>query len=143
MPTIVAGRPAGEARGGRMMPERCRALAKSGKPCAAAPLPDGLCRWHSPTWEAKRREWSAKGGAQRSNANRVRKQIPDGLLTTAELRGLMGLVLKGVIAGKLEPGVATAAANVARAMIEIAKVVEVEERIAELERAAGIGRRSG
>ncbi len=59
-------------------------------------------------------------------------------MTPIELRGLLGLVLKGVIGGKIEPGVGNAAANIARAMTTIQETQELEERLAALEARAGI-----
>jgi len=122
------------------MAERCQAVAKNGKPCGATVVADGMCAWHAPSWEAKRRQWSAKGGAARSNKNRVRKQLPANVMSTVELRGLLGTVLKAVVAGRLEPGIGNASANLARALNELAKTSELEERLTALEAAAGIGR---
>ncbi len=122
-----------------MKPERCGAIAKNGKPCAAVPLPgDTLCAWHSPRWEEKRREWSRKGGAARSNANRAKKQIPE-VMSSEELAGWLCVVFKRVVTGQVESGVATAAAAVARAVIavnEAGAIERLEARIGELEHRA-------
>jgi len=94
--------------------------------------------WHDPLRAGDRVEWSRRGGQQRSNRARAAKQLPDGVMTPVELRGLLGLVLKGVIAGTLEPGVGNAAANLARAMTAIQETQEFEERLAALEQRADI-----
>ncbi len=118
-----------------MKPERCQAITKNGSPCGATPVPgDTLCAWHSPSWEEKRRAWSRKGGEARSNKSRAKKQLPDNVLTLQEVQGLLGLTFKGVISGRIEPGVGTAAASIAKAMVAVAGVAEIEEQIAELRR---------
>lgn len=83
-----------------------------------------------------RRDISRKGGAARSNAARAKKALPAGVLSTDDLRGLLGLTLKGVIAGKVEPGVGNAAANLARAYVAVTEagaVEAMERRLDELE----------
>ncbi len=122
-----------------MKAERCQAITKSGSPCGATPVPgDTLCAWHSPAWAEKRRQWSKKGGAARSNRARAAKRLPAESLTLAEVQGLLSVALKGVLAGRIEPGVANAVANVARTMTTVAEAGELEERIRELEEAAGL-----
>ncbi len=116
-----------------MKAERCQAITKNGSPCGATPVPgDTLCAWHSPAWAEKRREWSKKGGAGRSNQARAKKQLPDNVLTLQEVQALLGLTFKGVISGRIEPGVGTAAASIAKAMVAVAGVAEIEGQIAEL-----------
>ncbi|MDP9355162.1 MAG: hypothetical protein M3R02_07740 [Chloroflexota bacterium] len=118
-----------------MKPERCQAITKNGSPCGATPVPgDTLCAWHSPAWAEKRREWSKKGGAGRSNQARARKHLPTNTMTMQEIQGLLGVTFKGVLTGKIEPGVGTACANIARAMAQVAGVAEIEEQIAALRR---------
>lgn len=63
-------------------------------------------------------------------------------MTTLELRGLLGVTLKGVIGGRIEPGVGNAAANLARALNDLAKTSELEERLTALEAAANLGGRT-
>ena len=122
-----------------MKPGRCQATNKDGKPCAATPRPGTtVCPWHDETLAERRKAWSGKGGRAKSNRVRARKAIPDGVMTPLELRGVLGIVLTDVIAGKLEPGVGNAAANVARAMVSIQETQELEERIAALEARAGV-----
>ncbi len=55
-------------------------------------------------------------------------------MTMQEIQGLLGVAFKGVLAGKIDPGVGTACANIARAMTQVAGVAEIEEQIAELRR---------
>lgn len=122
-----------------MKAERCQAVTKSGKPCSARPVDDaGLCAWHSPAWAERRREWSAKGGAQRSNQQRAKKRLPTSTLAPIEIQGLLGVALRDVLAGRVEPGIANAAANLARALVTVREASEVEERLSALEGRAGL-----
>ena len=124
--------------------ERCRATNQAGKPCAAEPLPSGWCRWHDPELEEARREWSRRGGHNKSNAARARKALPAGL-TPDELHRLLGAVLKSVIAGRTEPGVGNAAANISRAIVVVKEAGELAERVEALAVMvhALVGRRTG
>ena len=124
-----------------MMAEKCRAVAKRGNPCGATVVaPEGMCAWHAPEWAERRREWSKKGGERRSNHERAKKQVP-AAMTAKELGGWLGVLFRGVVGGKIAPKVGTAAATIARALLEAREAGELEERVAELERAAGAGDR--
>jgi len=71
----------------------------------------------------------------------VKKALPAESLTLPEVQGLLSVALKGVLAGRIEPGIANASANVARAIAAVAQVGELEERLRELEAAAGLSDR--
>lgn len=125
-----------------MKAERCTAVSKSGEPCNATPVPgDTRCAWHAPAWAEKRRQWSAKGGAARSNRVRAKKRLPAETLSLTEVQAFLSYTLKATLAGKIEPGVANAVANVARTMTTVVQAGEVEERLRELEAAAGLRER--
>jgi len=114
--------------------EKCQATAKNGKPCAAKPRPGRpYCLWHDPEAEDRRREISRQGGYASSNRARAKKALPADPLTNEELHSWLGVVFKGVIAGRIEPGVGTAGATIARTMAELTRSVELEQRIANLE----------
>ncbi len=119
------------------MPDRCQATAKSGKPCSVTALPgDQLCAWHSPVMEERRRQWSRRGGHQRSNKARARRALPPAM-TPAELEQVLGGTLRGLLAGRFAPNVASAAAALGRTLITIREAGELETRLSELEAAAG------
>jgi len=122
-------------------PDRCQATAANGQPCSAKPRPGRpLCLWHDPEADEKRREISRKGGAARSNAAKARKQLPANVLTASEWQDLVGTVAKGVITGKLSPGVGQAVASLARAHRDLAELGRLEEQVAALEALVGRGR---
>jgi len=121
------------------MAAKCSAIARSGRPCGSAPLAgSSWCYLHDPAAAEARRESSRKGGFSRSNRARARASLPDPL-TPADIQSILGAVLRGVVGGRIEPGVATAAAGVARALVTVREAVELEERLSELEQRAGIG----
>jgi len=99
-----------------------------------------LCLWHDDDPEAleARRELSRKGGRARSNEARARASLPDPL-SPADLQRILGGVLRDVVAAAVDPGVATAAATVCRALVALRQAVELEARLSELELRAGIG----
>ncbi len=103
--------------------------------------PSGWCYWHDPGLEDERTEGRRKGGAARSNRARQRKQLPAESLTLPEVQGLLSVALKGVLSGRIEPGIANASANVARAIAAVAQAGEMEERLRDLEEAAGLSDR--
>ena len=114
--------------------------ATAGAPCSAQPVrKTGFCYWHDPSREPERQANRRKGGAARSNRARLRKQYAAEVLTLREVQGLLSKLLKDVTEGRVEPGVASAGASVARAIASVAQVGDMEERLAELEAAAGIG----
>ncbi len=125
------------------MDRQCKGANAAGQPCDAKPVrPSGWCYWHDPALEAERIEGRRKGGAARSNRARAKKRLPAESLTLQEVQGLLSVALKGVLAGRIEPGIANASANVARAIAAVAQAGEIEERITALEAAAQIGGKS-
>ncbi len=119
---------------------RCTGTNRDGSPCSGQARPGRpWCSWHDPALDAQRAGWRQKGGAARSNKARAKKALPAESLTLQEVQGLLSVALKGVLTGRIEPGIANASANVARAIAAVAQAGEIEERIAALEAAAQIG----
>ncbi len=114
---------------------RCMGTNRDGTPCSGQARPGrSMCAWHDPQLATERAAWRQKGGQSRSNKARARKRLPDNAMTMQDVQVLLGVAFKGVLSGKLEPGVGTACANIARAMAQVAGVAEIEEQIAELRR---------
>jgi len=124
------------------MVDRCPSLTRDGKACAATPRPgSAYCPWHDPSLSKRRSEWSARGGSHRSNKARAAKTLPTELMSTDELASWLTVVFRRLITGQIEPGVATASATVAKAIADIQRGAQIEERLAELEALLGTGRR--
>ena len=121
------------------MVARCKATNAAGAPCSAQPVrPSGWCSWHDPQLVAQRDGWRRRGGEQRSNKARALRRLSDDLLSLRDVQGVLSRLLVDVTEGRAETGVATAAASVARAIASVAQVGDLEERIRELEAAAGV-----
>jgi len=84
---------------------------------------------------AQRLAWSRRGGQARSNKARAKKSLPDAL-TPAALQSVLSAALTAVLKGTIEPGQATACANLARAITDIRRATELEQRLIALEEAA-------
>jgi hypothetical protein len=122
------------------MANQCAATTQAGKPCAATPRPGRtLCAWHSPDFAEQRRTWSAKGGANKSNKARASRDLADAGLTMPEVGGLLSGALKKVADGTMEPGVGTALATLARAIVAVQEAGALEDRLSQLEVRAGLG----
>jgi len=114
---------------------RCPAINRDGSPCGGTVLPGAAwCVFHDPARAEQRREGARRGGQAKSNAARARKALPAGALTAEEIRAHLGIVFIDVIEGKTEPNVGTAAATIARALLDVAKVAEVEHQVSQLRR---------
>jgi hypothetical protein len=120
------------------MPSHCSACNKAGQPCSAQAWKDGLCRWHHPALEPQRAEERRKGGAARSNQSRARRRMAAEAMTPLEIQGFVAVALRGVMTGSITPGVANAVASLARAAVAVREATELEQRLTELERQAGV-----
>ena len=121
------------------MATKCCAIAKSGKRCVTPVMAGSAYCWmHDPAAAEARREAARKGGRNRATKARALAAIPEAM-STEELAGWLSLLFKQVMAGRTEPRVGTAAATIARVMIDVREATELEQRIADLEARAGIG----
>ena len=116
------------------METRCKATNANGQPCAAHVHPgDDYCRWHDPARAEDRKAWQRKGGKGKSNAQRLRKLWESDQLTPAQLSGLLSGAMVSTMNGDLEPGVLSALAGGARALIHVQQADALEARLAALE----------
>jgi len=70
---------------------------------------------------------------------RARKQLADAVLTINDLDGLLCRALVQVAAGKMEPGVGSAMATIAKTITTIRTTGDFEKRLQELEQAVDVG----
>ena len=119
------------------MPVKCSATAKSGEPCASPVLPDSdFCWIHDPASAEARREAARRGGRGKSNRARAARAMTT--YSIEDVRAVLSTALRDLLAGKLDVGVATAAASLCRVIITANEKCVLESRLAELERRAGI-----
>ena len=117
---------------------KCSGTNMDGTPCSAVPRPNSAwCVWHDPATKAQRAEWSKRGGKGRANKARAAKALPTELMTSDEIAAWLTIQYRKLITGQLTPGVATASATVAKAIAEIQRGAQIEERMAEIETLLG------
>ena len=119
---------------------RCLGTNQSGGPCGGY-LPKGStwCLWHDPDREAEREEWRRRGGENRSNKARARKQLAGQVMSVSDMDAFLCASMVKVAAGRMEPNVGSAVATLAKTVVAIRTAGETERRIEDLERQAGIG----
>ena len=109
----------------------CAASRRDGRPCTSRVLCDGTyCYVHAPDREHERHEARRRGGQHRAHAARLRALMPPRLLPVFDQ---LETALADVLAGRLAPQQATAAAAVARALVTVLTAGELEERVRRLE----------
>ncbi len=112
---------------------RCSGQNKDESPCSAAVQPGrAYCVWHDPARADDRARWQVEGGRARSNRARARKHLQE----TRDLREVDALLcasLTSVLAGRITPGVGTAAASIARAIVAVRTAHDLEARLAAIE----------
>lgn len=119
------------------MVNRCSAKNASGNPCSAYVQPgSSWCRWHDPERESERKQWRVKGGKNKSSMARLRKLWAEERLEPAEVTGLLSAALIATYQGELEPGVLSAIASGAKALMAVHESTEVDARLEALEAAA-------
>ncbi len=118
---------------------KCKAPNRAGGPCGAQHYRDGWCRWHHPELEAQRQAERAAGGQARSNKVRARKQLAHAVMSIEDMDAFLCTSMVKVAAGRMEPNVGSAIATLAKTITVIRTAGEVERRLEELERQAGMG----
>ena len=110
---------------------QCAGIKRDGQPCGSQVLSDGTyCYVHAPGKQAERTEARRRGGQNRSTAARLHALLPPRLVPAFDQ---LEQALADVLAGRLSPKQASAAAAVARAMVAVLQAGELEERLRKLE----------
>jgi len=123
------------------MHAKCNALTKAGRPCRGRVLPGRpYCMSHDPEHADQRAEGQRKGGEARANARRAAKvwTTLGEQMTADQLPAILRACMFSVKSGAMEPAQATAIANLAKTSVSITNEIQLEQRIAALERAAGV-----
>ncbi len=111
---------------------KCRGVRADGRPCEAAILvSDHWCFAHHPDLATQRAEARERGGANSSNVSRLRRHLRPSALGPVFNR--LEAALAQVHDGDLAPARAAAMATVARALIGVWEITELEQRIEQLE----------
>ncbi len=115
----------------------CQGKNRGGGPCSATPRTGRTwCVWHDPDLVEQRRRWNREAGRAKSNTARAKKRLLASSMELREVDSALCLALEGVLSGQIEPGVASAAASLARAIVQVRNAGDLEERLTALELAA-------
>lgn len=126
-----------------MARQKCKAIKRDGNPCGSfAVSAAGWCVSHDPDRAETNREASRRGGESRSAARRAAKirAMTGQQIRQDDLPAILRATMLDVRTGRLEPSVATAIAGLARVSVSLTTELELERRIAALERTAGVNR---
>lgn len=120
--------------------ERCTGTTQAGDPCGSFAVRDGLCVSHHPELRDRKAEGSRRGGANRAEARRAARAFAAAgdVVSPADLPAMLRGAMLSVWDGSLEPSQAQAIAALAKTSVSLSQDLEMEQRIAALEDAAGI-----
>lgn len=120
------------------MAGQCPGQNRDGSACSAVPLPGrAWCHWHDPDREALRTESRRQGGLNKSREARARKLLAKGMDSLGDVNDVLKLAMLEVQAGRLDPKIANAMANLAGRIKDLSVGAELEARIDELQRQTG------
>jgi hypothetical protein len=112
---------------------RCKAIAKSGKPCRAAATEGGLCFFHANPKKAS--ELGRIGGRTNRHAA-VENADPLPTLDNAmAVRDTVARLIADVYAGKIQPRIASGLAPLLSLQLRAIDTTDIERRLAQLEKA--------
>lgn len=115
------------------MQAKCSGTRRDGKPCGAPTMGGAaFCVSHDPARVVEMAAWRERGGRGKSNAARARKTLASATLSAADLDAVLCSCLAKVIGGHVEPGVGTAAAAIAKAIIGLRQAGQLEAELAEM-----------
>jgi hypothetical protein len=111
---------------------RCKAKAKSGKPCGAAATASGLCFFHANPDKAS--ELGRIGGRKnRHAAGEVVDPLPT-LDNALAVRDTVARLITDVYAGKINPRIASGLAPLLNLQMRAIETTDFERRLAKLEK---------
>jgi hypothetical protein len=113
------------------MHRKCSQLKAGGTPCGGSALAGKAYCWsHDPELAEQRAEGARRAAKQWATIGEQ--------LTPADLPAILRSCMYSVRSGHLEPSQATAIANLAKVSVQLTAELELEQRIAALEAAAGL-----
>ena len=121
------------------MSNTCKARTNAGESCKAVAVKKGFCALHADPRRAA--ELGRKSGKVRRS--RYSNEQPQSELappqTVQEVRNVLGQFISDVRAGRLDPKLATTLGYLATVLLKSIEVVNVEERLAVLEKVLRTG----
>jgi hypothetical protein len=111
--------------------QRCKARAKSGKPCRAAATAGGLCFFHANPSKAS--ELGRIGGRRKHHAGAETGDPLPRADTAIAVRETLARLITDVSAGNVNPRVATSLATLINLQLRAIETADLEQRVAKLE----------
>lgn len=116
----------------------CQGINRDGSPCQARPFADRpFCPWHDPARQDELSQSRRRGGFNKSREVRAKKLLAKGMDSLGDVNDVLKLAMLEVQAGRLDPKVANAMANLAGRIKDLSVGAELEARIDELQRQTG------
>lgn len=128
------------------MANTCPTPTAEKKPCRGRVPPGRVyCLSHDPEKREAQREASRRGGESRSAARRAARSwaMTGEQIRQEDLPAILRACVLDVRLGKIEPSVASAIATLAKTSVQLRADLEMEQRLAALEQAAGITQGTG
>jgi len=111
---------------------RCRAKAKSGQPCQAAPTAGGLCFFHANPNKAA--ELGRRGGRKNRHVVATEKlELPANLNTAQALLDTNARLVAAVWEERIKPQTASAVATLLNLQLRVIGTAALEAQVAEVE----------
>jgi hypothetical protein len=117
----------------RNLDSRCKALAKSGKPCRAAATEGGLCFFHGNPDKAS--ELGRIGGRSNRHAAGENADPLPTLDNALAVRDMVARLIADVYGGKVHPRIGAGLAPLLSMQLRAIETTDVERRLAQLEKA--------
>ncbi|MGD0506349.1 MAG: hypothetical protein ABSA27_01025 [Terriglobales bacterium] len=111
---------------------RCKALAKTGKPCRAAATAGGLCFFHANPNKAS--ELGRIGGRSNRHAGGESADLLPTLDNAMAVRDTVARLIADVYAGRIHPRIATGLAPLLNLQLRAIETSDLERRIAKVEK---------
>ncbi len=120
---------------------RCKALAKSGKPCRGAATAGGLCFFHANPKKAS--ELGRIGGRRRRFSGAETADPLPKLESVMAVRDVVAQLIADVYAGKINPRIAANLAPLLNLQLRVIETTDIERRVARVEKLLAKSEREG
>jgi len=111
---------------------RCKARAKSGKPCRAAATEGGLCFFHANPNKAS--ELGRIGGRSKRHATAESAEPLPRLDNAIAVRDTVDRLIADVHSGKVQPRIAASLAPLLNLQLRVIETTDLERRLAKVEK---------
>jgi hypothetical protein len=115
----------------KVVPNRCAAKTKSGKPCQAAPTDGGLCFFHANPNKAS--ELGRIGGSKKRNLGVENTDALVAVETATDVKNMVARLIKDVSTGKVNPRTAAGLVPLLGLALRTIEIADYDPRLRKLE----------